>query len=294
VPVNVARAELRGRAADFLALTKPRIVGLVLVTVAAGFALATRDLDLLTFAHLLLGASLVAAGSNALNQVAERDVDVRMQRTRRRPIPAGRVAPPAAAAFAWVTGIGGVAYLAVFVNGITALLAAGTLVSYVFAYTPLKRRTALATLVGAVPGALPIVGGWTGAGGEIGSVAMALFWFLFLWQLPHFLALAWLYRDDYDQGGLRMLSAGDPDGRATFRQALLYAVALVAVSLAPALTSVTGTVYVVGALGLGGWLVWTCVAAAVHATPKRARRVFLASVIYLPIMLALMVAGRLG
>lgn len=282
----------RTRFGDYLALTKPRIVALVLVTVAAGFVLAAPGFDVAQFGQVLLGAALVAASSNALNQVAERDVDARMHRTQRRPIPAGRLTSAAGGAFAWVAGLAGVAYLLAFVNPLTAALAAATLISYVFAYTPLKRRTALATLVGAVPGALPILGGWTAAGGPLNAAAWALFWILFLWQLPHFLALAWLYREDYDRAGLRMLSEGDAQGRVTFRQALLYAVALVPVSLAPALGTVLRPAYFVGAAILGAWLVWASAAAMRAPSAVRARRLFLASVIYLPALLTLMVLAR--
>jgi protoheme IX farnesyltransferase len=278
-------------AADYLALTKPRIVALVLVTVAVGFAVAAPGFDVRQFVYLMLGAALVAGGSNTLNQVAEHDLDALMQRTRRRPIPAGRVSPTAGAVFGWGIGVAGVAGLAAFVNLLTAGIAALTLISYVFAYTPLKQKSALATLVGAVPGALPILGGWTAAGGPLNAAAWALFAIMFLWQLPHFLALAWLYREDYDRGGMRMLSGVDPDGRVTFRQAVLYAVALVPVSMAPSLATVTGPLYFAGALVLGAWLVWRSVAAARAPSAPNARRLFLASVIYLPALLVLMVAA---
>ncbi|OLE49330.1 MAG: protoheme IX farnesyltransferase, partial [Candidatus Rokubacteria bacterium 13_1_20CM_2_69_58] len=181
----------------FLELTKPRITQLVLLTAAAGFYLGARGtVDLQLLAHTLLGTALVAAGTNAFNQLRERDVDARMRRTQGRPLPSGRVTPRAAGAFAGTISLAGVAYLAWKVNLLTAGLAALTLASYVLLYTPLKRKTSLNTLVGAVPGALPIVGGWTAAGGHLGPAVLALFWILFLWQLPHFLALAWIYRDD--------------------------------------------------------------------------------------------------
>ena len=280
-----------GAIGDYVALTKPRIVSLVLVTVAVGFAVAAPGFDFSQFAWLMAGAALVAGGSNALNQVAERDLDARMHRTRRRPVAAGRVAPGAGAVFAWGLGVAGVTGLAVFVNLLTAGIAALTLISYVFAYTPLKRRSALSTLVGAVPGALPILGGWTAAGGALDAAAWSLFAILFLWQLPHFLALAWLYRDDYDRAGMRMLSGVDPDGRVTFRQAVLYAVALLPVSMAPALAQVTGPLYFGGALLLGLWLVWRSVVAARVPSAPNARRLFLASVIYLPALLLLLVVA---
>jgi protoheme IX farnesyltransferase len=277
-----------------LELTKPRITQLVLLTAAAGFCLGSRgQVDVLLLAHTLIGTALVAGGTNALNQLSEKDIDARMRRTRGRPLPSGRVTPRAAGAFATAISVLGVAYLAFTVNGLTAALAALTLVSYVFLYTPLKRKTALNTLIGAVPGALPIVGGWTAAGGTLDVAAAALFGILFLWQLPHFLALAWLYREDYRSGGLVMLGVIDRTGRLTGRLSLLFALALIPVSLVPSLIGVTGAVYFAGAALLGvvyaaasGWL-------TLATTDGRARRLFAASIIYLPALLALMVVDRL-
>jgi len=277
-------------------LTKPRITQFVLLTAAAGFYVAATagggTVDLALFAHTLVGTALVAAGTNAFNQLRERDVDARMERTRRRPLPSGRVTPRAAAWFATAIAGAGLAYLAVLVNPLTTSLAALTLVSYVALYTPLKRRSSLNTLVGAVPGALPIVGGWTAAGGSLDAAAAALFWILFLWQLPHFLALAWIYRDDYRRGGLVMLSGDDPDGRRTARMVLLYALALVPVSLVPRQLGLAGNVYFVGALALG--LVYAGAGAVMTLGPtgSRAWRVFVTSIVYLPALLALMVLDR--
>ena len=209
----------------------------------------------------MLGTALVAAGTNALNQVAERDTDALMHRTGRRPLPTGRVSLGAAAGFAWTAGVLGVAYLAMFVNVLTAAIAAATLLSYVFLYTPLKRKTSLNTLVGCVPGALPILGGWAAAGGSLGVGAWVLFGILFLWQLPHFLALAWLYREDYGRAGLRMLSVGDRTGVTTFRHAAVYALALLPVSLLPAVVGIAGAWYFAGAAILSSWFVWVGVRA---------------------------------
>jgi len=251
----------------------------VLLTAAAGFYLGSRDgVDVGLLVRTLIGVALVAAGTNAFNQVRERDVDARMRRTERRPLPSGRLTPRAAALFE--------------VNLLTAGLAALTLASYVLLYTPLKRKTSLNTLIGAVPGALPIVGGWTAAGGAIGPAVAALFWILFLWQLPHFLALAWIYREDYRRGGLAMLSVSDPDGRHTGRMALLYAMALVPVSLLPTLLGVTGALYFFGALALG--LAYAGVSGTMTraATTARAWRVFLVSIVYLPALLTLMVLDK--
>lgn len=289
----VAIAVPRPLAGDLLELTKPRIVVLVMVTVGAGFWLAQPSAaHAFALFHLFLGTALVAAGTNALNQVWERDVDARMARTRGRPLPAGRLTPAQANAFAWSAGLGGIAYLWLTVNGWTAGLAAVTLASYVFLYTPLKRRTTLATLVGAVPGALPIVGGWTAAQGAPDARAWVLFWIVFLWQLPHFLALAWLFREDYARAGLRMLSVDDPSGRMTFRYAALYAAALVPASLAPSAFGIAGSLYFACALACSALFLAAAVYAAVRVSSTNARLLFRASLVYLPAILVLMSANR--
>lgn len=249
-------------------------------------------MDVVLLINTLLGTALVAAGTNAWNQVRERDVDALMVRTRRRPLPSGRLSPRAAAWFASAITLGGVAYLAATVNVLTAALAALTFASYVCLYTPLKRTTSLNTLVGAVPGALPIVGGWTAAGGSLDVAVAALFWILFLWQLPHFLALAWVYRDDYRAGGLKMLSVSDEGGRETGRMALLYALALLPISLIPSLVGVTGAWYFFGALGLGLLYVAAGAGLLAAATPARAWRLFFVSIVYLPALLTLMVLDK--
>jgi protoheme IX farnesyltransferase len=288
----VAIAAARSRTTDFVELTKPRIVALVMLTVAAGFYLAasSRLAGFLLF-HTLLGTALVAAGTNALNQVVERDVDGLMRRTRDRPLPAGRLGLHEASLFAWSLGIGGIVYLAMLVNAIAAALAAGTLVSYVFLYTPLKRKTSLATLVGAIPGALPVVGGWAAARGSVGLGAWVLFSIVFLWQLPHFLALAWLFRDDYARAGLKMLSVVE-GAESTFRQSVLYAVAMLPVSLTPTVLGLAGPLYFLGAIGLSLWLIWTALTAAREQSAGSARRLFLATVLYLPAILVLMMLDK--
>jgi protoheme IX farnesyltransferase len=245
-----------------------------------------------TLLNALIGTALVAAGTNALNQVFERDVDALMRRTEGRPLPAGRLSVVAGAAFGWGTGIAGVAWLGWLTNQTTAALAALTLVTYVFGYTPLKRKSTLATLVGAVPGALPIVGGWTAGGGPLGAGAWALFWIMFLWQLPHFLALAWIYREDYRRAGLKMLSVSDGDGSQTFRQAALYALALLPVSLAPTALGLSGRVYFIGAVVLSGWLVTACLRAVRTRSTKSAGRLFATANLYLPLLLLLLVLNR--
>ena len=280
--------------APLLELTKPRIVALVLVTIAAGFVMASPagGVALGPLVHTLLGAALVAGGTNALNQVFERDVDALMRRTARRPLPSGRLAPGVAALFAWSIGIAGIAYLAIAVNVVTAALSAATLVSYAFLYTPLKRRTPMATLVGAVPGALPIVGGWTAAGGALGIDALVLFGILFLWQLPHFLALSWMYREDYARAGLRMPSVGDADGGRTFRHATAHSALLLPLSLAPTMLGLAGFVYFAGAAAVSAWLLHAAIEAVRSRSPAAARRLFIASLIYLPILLVLLIADR--
>jgi protoheme IX farnesyltransferase len=275
-----------------LELSKPRITQLVVLTTAAGYYLASRGpFRLGVFAATLAGTALVAAGTNAFNMIRERDIDAQMRRTKNRPLPAGRVSTRAAFVFATVTAAAGIGTLAWLVNLTTAALAALTLVSYVWFYTSLKTRSTLNTLVGAVPGALPVLGGWTAAGGALSPPAFALFWTLFLWQLPHFLALAWVYRDDYRTAQLRMLSVEDASGRRTARMALLYAVALVPVSLLPTLLGITGSVYFWGALLLGLAYVAAGVLMLVDVN-RRAWAVFVVSIVYLPMLLTLAVLDK--
>ena len=285
----VAPALPSSRVADFFALTKPRIVLLVVLTAAVGFYLgAPAGAATLLFLHTLIGTALVAGGTGALNQVAEADTDGRMRRTEQRPIAAGRLDRHVGAVYALGLGLAGTLYLGRFVNLLTAALAALTLLSYILLYTPLKRRTSLNTLVGAVPGALPILGGWTAAGGPLSAPAWTLFWIMFLWQLPHFLALAWLYREDYGRAGLRMLSVDDPDGRITFRQALLYVMALLPTSLLPSVQGLGGRIYFTGALVLGLWYAGVTLVAARRRDTAAARRLFVVSIIYLPALLGLL------
>lgn len=278
-----------------LELSKPRITQLVVLTAAGGYYMASRGpFDLSRFGWTLVGTALVAAGTNALNQLRERKTDALMHRTRNRPLPAGRITPRGALAFSLVAATAGIGLLAWRVNLLTAFLAGLTLVSYVWVYTSLKPRTTYNTLVGAIPGALPVLGGWTAAGGALEPAAWSLFWILFLWQLPHFLALAWMYREDYRSAGLAMLSIGDPDGTRTARMTLLYAVALVPVSMLPTVYGVTGPVYFYGVLSLG--VGYAAAAAGMVLRPAArevwARRVFFASIVYLPALLTLGVLSR--
>jgi protoheme IX farnesyltransferase len=278
---------------DYLILTKVRITTLVLVTAATGFLLASRDgLDVALLAWTLLGTGLAASGAAALNQVLERAVDARMQRTARRPIPAGRMSATHGLAVGLALSVAGVGVLGARVNLLTAALGAATVLLYVGVYTPLKRMTTLNTIVGAVPGAIPPVMGWTAATGALGAPAGVLFAILFLWQLPHFLAIAWIFRDDYRRGGFPMLPVVDPDGRATGHQVALYCAALVPVSLLPTLLGLTGPTYFFGALVLGVGFLAFGLRMARHRRGREARGVLLASVTYLPLLLALLIIDR--
>jgi protoheme IX farnesyltransferase len=283
----------RARVTDFLALTKPGITRMVLLTSGVGFFLGSgSSIDARLLLHALIGIALIASGSNGLNQLIERDFDARMHRTRDRPLPAGRLTPSQAGWFAGIASLLGCAYLAVFVNVTTALVVAATLLGYLLVYTPLKRRTSFNTLVGGVPGALPIVAGWTAAGAPLDAGALTLFAVLYFWQIPHFLALAYLYREDYLRGGFVMLGREDPAGRSTGRQAALYALGLVPVALLPSLAGVTGSFYFFGALIVGVAFLALALPMAFAPDTRAARRVFFGSVTHLPVLLVLMVADR--
>jgi protoheme IX farnesyltransferase len=278
---------------DWLALAKVRITALVLVTTAAGFLLASRgEFQLGLLVVCLLGTALAASGAAALNQVIERRPDALMRRTASRPVAAGRIGPGSGLAFGVILGAAGIATLAVAVNLLTGALGFATIVLYIGAYTPLKRRTALNTLVGAVPGAIPPVMGWTAVTGSVDAGACALFGILYLWQLPHFLAIAWMYREDYARAGFPMLPVIDPGGESTARQVALATLALVPVSLVPTLLGLAGAVYFFGALALGTAFAAFALALAVGRRRGAARRLLLASVTYLPILLALLVLDR--
>ena len=280
------------RAADFLELTKPRITSLVLVTAAVGYAVGgLGPFSVLRFLVFMTGTALLCAGASALNQHAERDADARMLRTNRRPLPAGRLRPEEAVVFGLALSGTGLAFL-VFVNPLTLALGAASLSIYVLVYTPLKRVSSLCTVVGAVPGALPPLMGWAAAHGSLGPAGLGLFAILFLWQLPHFLAIGWLYRDDYARGGFPMLAVTDRDGSSTGRQAVLYATALLPVTLAAGLLASAGRGYLWGALLLGVAFLACAARFAWRRTAPAARLLFFASVLYLPLLLGLMVFDR--
>jgi protoheme IX farnesyltransferase len=289
------RSVVGTRLADHLELTKPRITLMVVLTAAVGFLLAAdgRAWPPPLLLHTLVGTGLVAAGASALNQFAERTIDARMRRTAGRPLPAGRLAPDESLVFAVVLTLAGLAELIAAVNPLTALLGAATTAGYLFVYTPLKRTTWLAVLVGAVPGAIPPMMGWAALRGGLGAGAWALFGILFLWQLPHFLAIAWLYREDYARGGFPMLPVVDPQGERTAKQMVLWCAALLPVSITPTALGLTGPIYLLGALGLGIYYLVATFRFARHRSAPAARRLLLTSVIYLPALLSVLFADRL-
>ncbi len=275
--------------ADLLALAKPRVVLMILVTTAVGYyAGLTGAPDYARLLHVLVGTLLAAGGALALNQYWERDVDARMERTRARPLPDGRLAPLEALLFGSALTALGLVYTGAFVGELALAITLATAALYLFAYTPLKRRTPLCTLVGAVPGALPPVIGWVAAREGFGVGAWVLFGILFLWQLPHTLAIARLYRDDYARAGVRLLPVVDADGSSTERQIVTGCLALLVVSLLPTLIGIAGPVYFVGAFLLGAAFVALGARQALVPSTAAARRVLFASLLYLPALLALL------
>jgi len=278
---------------DRLELAKPRITTMVVFTAFVGFAMASPGpLPGALLAAALVGTGLVAAGAAVLNQVLERDTDALMERTRRRPLPSGRVQPTEALLFGALASATGLALLLWCCGVLAAGVAFATWASYLFLYTPLKRRSPLATLVGAIPGALPPVIGWTAASGSLDPGAFVLFAILFLWQIPHFLAIAWLYRDDYARAGFPMLPVVDREGSFTARQAVLHSLALLVVSLAPVAAGMAGVVYLAGALLLGVALTLFAFRLLSARDLPAARSLFLASVLYLPALSSLLLAAR--
>jgi heme o synthase len=297
--VAVRAAVEPSRLMDFYELTKPRMNFLVLITTMVGYFVATggAPIHLAQLLNTLLGTAMCAACAAVLNQLVERDHDARMKRTRNRPLPAGRVAPREALAFGVILGVLGVAHLAVLVNVLTALLGAVTVAWYLGVYTPTKRITSLNTVLGAVPGALPPVMGFAAAGNTVSLAALAVFGILFLWQMPHFLAIAIMYRDDYRAGGFKMLPCVEPDEdrlRFTGLMMVLYAIALVPVSVLPSMLGVTGPAYFTAAVLLGlGFLSFAVSCATSGGARPDAKKLFFASIIYLPLLLAAMMVDRI-
>ena len=294
--LSTALSAARAKAVDFYELTKPRMNFLVVVTTMVGFFMATRGAfsDWALLVHTLVGTALAAAGASVLNQYVERGPDALMRRTQSRPIPAGRVSPLEALVFGVTLSAGGAVYLAALVNPLTATLGVTTIATYVFLYTPLKRWTTLCTVVGAVPGAIPPMMGWSAASNALPVEAWALFGILFFWQMPHFLAIAILYRDDYAAGGFKMLPVVDEGLVATGRQMLLYGLALIPVTLMPSVLRMAGPAYFVAAVLLGLAFLGFGVACALRKGRGDARRMFFASIIYLPLLLAALMLDKAG
>jgi protoheme IX farnesyltransferase len=266
---------------DYLQLSKARIVMMVLITTAAGFAMGSHPMNWMLLVNTLVGTALVAAGTNALNQYVEREHDAKMHRTRLRPLPDGRISPRAALLFSSAISLIGTVYLGLAVNWLTAALGAFTLTSYIFVYTPLKRVSTICTLIGAIPGAIPPLMGWTAATGHLGLPGWIAFAIVFLWQLPHFMAISWIYREDYGRAGFAMLAVRDADGRATARQAIVYSVLLVGVS------ALVGG----GAIAASAALLAMSLVFAATRTTRNARRLFMTSNLYLVVAMALLVFG---
>jgi len=284
---------VRSRATDYVALAKPRLNLLVVVSAVAGYAMAHGDTtDFASLGWMVVGTGLVSGGASAINQVIERETDGLMRRTRQRPLPDGRLTAVEALAFAGILSVSGLFVLAAGVNLLSAVVALATLASYAVVYTPLKKRTSFATVIGAIPGALPPVIGWAAAADALSQGAWVLFGIVFLWQLPHFLAIAWIYREDYARAGLPMLPVIEPDGRSTARQAVVYTAALLPLALAPTLVGMSGTAYFTGALILTLMFLGISVRFAMTRAVRDARRLFFTSIIYLPVLWALMIVDR--
>ncbi len=290
---DVAALPAAARSRDYAALAKPRLNMLVVASTLAGYAMAAGEpLGFVRVCGLLLGTGFVAGGASAFNQVIERDLDALMRRTRTRPLPGHRLQPIEGLLFATAITLAGVLLIVASSNLLAAAVALATLVIYVAIYTPLKRKTSFSTVIGAIPGALPPIIGWAAVANELPVKAWLLFGIMFLWQLPHFLAIAWMYRDDYARAGFPMLPVIEPDGRSTGRQSVVYAAALLPVSLAPTPMHMAGDVYFAGALILGIFFLWTAIRFARTRDVKDARRLFFGSLAYLPLLWVLMIADK--
>lgn len=284
----------KSRFAIFCELVKARLTFLVLLTTLVGFYVGTKGwIDFALMFHTLLGTALVACGAAILNQFWEREYDAKMRRTENRPLPSGLVQPETALMFGGVCSVVGLVYLTLTVNLLTSFLGAITLTSYLFVYTPLKRVTWLNTAIGAIPGALPPLMGWTAARGELTTEGWALFAILFFWQIPHFLAIAWMHREDYAKAGFVMLPVVDEGGLRTGRQVVSHTLGLLFVSLCPAVFGLAGTVYFLGALAFGLVFLWFGIQFSRRLTVLSARQLFWMSILYLPLLLGLMVWDKM-
>lgn len=289
---------------DHIELTKPRVTWLILMSTGIGyfFGLPSADnwlqflkgIHLPSLIHTIIGTALIASGAAALNQWYERDSDLKMKRTARRPLPSGRLSAPAALSFGASLSVAGVLELWLGVNILSGLIGAVTLTSYLLLYTPMKRRTWWSTTIGAIPGAAPPLIGYAAAAGTLTRESLALFAILFLWQFPHFYAIGWMYRDDYARAGIRMLPVIEPDGRSTMRQIVMFGVALIPVSLVPWMLGMSGCIYLLGALLLGSWFLYSGIRVAMERSLVRARSVLMTSVLYLPLLYGLMLLDRPG
>jgi protoheme IX farnesyltransferase len=285
----------RSRALDYIALTKPELTLLSVVTALGGAYLAGgHSISFSILMHTFLGTLLVGGGAVALKQYIERDPDAHMRRTENRPLPAGRIEDGNALLLGVSLSLAGVVELAVFTHLLAAFLALVTLTSYLFIYTPLKRVTPFATVVGGIPGALPPLIGWTAVSGELSMGAWSLFFILFFWQMPHFLSLGWLYRKDYARANYKLLTVLDPSGAISSRQILVYCVALIPAALMPTLVDVLGAIYFIGALVLTLGFLWLAVRLFQERTNPNARRLFYASLIYLSVLVGLMILDRVA
>lgn len=284
------QAPAREKIGAYVELTKPRITTLIVLTAAAGYCLATTGaFNFGKLFHALFGVALLSSGIATFNQYIERDLDARMKRTAARPLPSGKITPRQAFAFGLGLTLFAETYLAWLVNPLTALLGVTVIIGYVLVYTPLKTRTTLSTVLGAFPGAMPPLMGWTAASNTLDVGGLALFAILFLWQFPHFLAIALMYREEYGQAGILMLPVVETDGRLTAQQIVIYAVLLLPVSLLPTLLGMAGSTYFFGAVLLGMALLYVSIATAVARSKQQSRRLLLASVLYLPLLFLLMV-----
>ncbi len=290
---GVKSNSLKEKVAAYYELTKPRIAFMLVLTAAAGFYLGVKDtFQIALFLHSMFGIALLAFGVSTLNQFIERQTDVLMERTSTRPLPTSKVSPAEALIFGIVLCLIAEIYLAVFVNVLTAGLGLTVIVGYVLLYTPLKRRTSASTAIGAIPGAMPPLMGWTSAANEASIGAWVLFAMLFLWQFPHFLAIAWLYREQYKKAGILMLPVVEPSGKMTARQIVVFTVMLLPISLAPFFIGLAGWVYLIGAGLLGLWFLFESIKTARAKTDQSAKRLLIISVLYLPLIYGLMVLNH--
>jgi len=283
----------------YVELTKPRITWLILMSTGIGYFFGVRATGVaawhwLALLHTIVGTGLIASGTAALNQWFEREADAKMRRTQARPLPSGRITPRNALSFGIAISTAGFLELALCVNLLTGLLGLFTLATYLFVYTPLKRRSPHSTTIGAIPGAMPPLIGYAAASGTLDANAWILFAILFLWQFPHFYAIAWMYREDYERAGIRMLPVVEPDGESTARQIFIYSLILLPISLVPSLLAMTGTIYLVGAVALGAYYIYSSTRVRFHRTRQQARQVLFASIVYLPLLYGLMLIDHMA